>query len=107
MSESKHTPGPRTIRERPLHPGPGICIEVFGQGGVCVATMIYRGDDAEGIEATRTDAQLDAAAPEMLEALLQHPVRLPGEPLPEFMHRLESWASEFLDPAIHKATRKD
>lgn len=69
-SEAKWTPGKRTIHERREFPA-GIIVEVRDEDGACIATFVYRGDEPEGIEATRADAALDAAGPAMYVALLK------------------------------------
>lgn len=101
-TKTKHTPGPRTVRERQLHPG--IVAEVRDPEGVVIATMVYRGEDAEGIEATRADAKLDAAAPEGLAAAREAAAaifafRTSGTPDYDRLQR----AQEALDEFVAKA----
>ena len=62
MSETKHTPGPWTVREYPhlAHPFTQSLYEIeFGGEGELICDTVYE----------RSDANLIAAAPDMLAAL--------------------------------------
>lgn len=70
MSESKHTPGERIVDEWVEGSGSdGVFVARVRAAEVTVARFECSAFDPEAIEATRADAHMDAAAPEMLEAL--------------------------------------
>lgn len=60
--------------------------------------ILYQGDSLEV-------ANLIAAAPAMLKALEQTPVRIPDETVTVFLNRLKTWGGAYLDPALNAARR--
>jgi len=90
MSETKHTPGPWTVREYPhlAHPFTQSLYEIeFGGEGELICDTVYE----------RSDANLIAAAPDMLAALEDAREALNKPPF------INSQTLKCIDAAIAKA----
>ena len=97
MSETKHTPGPWTVREYPhlAHPFTKSLYEIeFGGEGELICDTVYE----------RSDANLIAAAPDMLAALKAFPMfDDEDESYSHWRTRVSEWQIKVSEPAIAKA----